>query len=193
MERDELQVAAATVTHLRGLLAIPAGLLFINTGLSNLGWGPFGPARAFIPTLIALAVLYALLDRYYVARYGRVSVRFVHHLGYAAAIGTGMIVGNILDFRLTPPVSLFASMFAIGMLIWFARFVGIQRRHVVIWGGLLVVALIPIWDSFDDSVSVAWIPIGVATILAGVFDHLALVRFTERIGQSPVEDDHVAA
>jgi hypothetical protein len=32
------------------------------------------------------------------------------------------------------------------------------------------------WGAAADKISVAWLPIGVATILAGIFDHRALVR-----------------
>jgi len=39
-----------------------------------------------------------------------------------------------------------------------------------------VTALLPVWGTLADSVSVAWLPIGVATITAGIFDHRALVR-----------------
>jgi hypothetical protein len=57
-----------------------------------------------------------------------------------------------------------------------------------VWGGLLVVGLVPVWDGFDDGISVAWLPIGVATIAAGICDHQRLVRTF-----GPAEDVHVPA
>ena len=41
---------------------------------------------------------------------------------------------------------------------------------------LLVAALLPVWGMLADSVSVAWLPIGAATIAAGIFDRRSLVR-----------------
>ena len=100
--------------------------------------------------------------------------------------GLAMVGGPILDSKLDLPVSLFAAGFALAMLAWFALCVGLQPHHVVIWGALLVVALLPVWGGLSDRVSVAWLPMGVAAIAAGIFDHLALVR-----SFGPAKDQHV--
>ena len=88
----------------------------------------------------------------------------------------GLVGGSILDFWLDLPVSLFAAVFALTMLAWFAINVGLKAHHRIIWGALLVAGLLPVWGALPDRVSVAWLPIGVATITAGIFDHRALVR-----------------
>jgi hypothetical protein len=180
MERKHLESAAANVTYLRGLLAIPLGLLFILTGLGNLGGDPLGNPWVFLAALLVLAATYLGLNRYYNDHYGRVTPSRGRQLRYTVAsfilFGAGLVGGTILDYRLDLPVSLFAAVFALAMLAWFAITVGLRAHHLIIWGGLLVAGLLPVWGALSDRVSVAWLPIGVATITAGVFDHHALVR-----------------
>jgi hypothetical protein len=65
MERKELEAAAAHVTYLRGLLAIPIGMLFIITGLGNLGWGPLGNPLVFLGFLLVLGAAWLGINRYY--------------------------------------------------------------------------------------------------------------------------------
>ena len=85
-------------------------------------------------------------------------------------------------------MSLTAAMFALAMLAWYALCVQLQAHHVVIWGALLLVALVPVWGSIADSVSVALLPIGAATIICGVMDHFALVRGFGPAGRFDVAD-----
>jgi hypothetical protein len=101
------------------------------------------------------------------------------------------VVGPLLQTWLHPPVSLLAALFAVGMLTWYTLCVQLQAHHVVIWGGLLLVALIPVWGALTDSISVALLPIGAATIICGVLDHVALVRGFGSPGRFAVADAHV--
>ena len=79
------------------------------------------------------------------------------------------------------------------MLAWFAICVGLKRRHLVIWGALLVVGLLPVWGGLSDKVSVAWLPMGAACIVAGIFDHLALVRSFGPATERRAENSNVGA
>jgi len=180
MERKELEAAAAQVTYLRGLLAIPIGMLFILTGLGNLGWGPLGNPLVFLGFLLVLAAAWLGINRYYNDHYGRVTRSHRQQLRYTIAsfllFPVAMIGGPILDASFDLPVSAFAAAFALAMLAWFAICVGLRVRHLIIWGALLVTALLPVWGAVADKISVAWLPIGVATIVAGIFDHRSLVR-----------------
>jgi hypothetical protein len=180
MERKDLESAAANVTYLRGLLAIPLGVLFILTGLGNLGWGPLGNPWVFLAALLVLAATYLGLNRYYNDHYGRVTPSRGRQVRSTVAslmlFGAGLVGGSILDYRLDLPVSLFAAVFALAMLAWFAITIGPRAHHLIIWGALLVAGLLPVWGALSDRLSVAWLPIGVATITAGIFDHRALVR-----------------
>jgi hypothetical protein len=180
MERKELEAAAAQVTYLRGLLAIPIGMLFIITGLGNLSWGPLGNPLVFLGFLLVLAAAWLGINRYYNDHYGRVTRSHRQQLRYTIAsfllFPAAIVGGPILDASVDLPVSAFAAAFALAMLAWFAICVGLRMRHLIIWGALLVTALLPVWGALADKLSVAWLPIGVATILAGIFDHRALVR-----------------
>ena len=180
MERKELETAAAHVTYLRGLLAIPIGMLFIITGLGNLGWGPLGNPLVFLGFLLVLGAAWLGINRYYNDHYGRVTRSHRQQLRYTIAsfilFPAAMIGGPILDASVDLPVSAFAAAFALAMLAWFAICVGLRMRHLIIWGALLVAGLLPVWEAMADKISVAWLPIGVATIAAGIFDHRALVR-----------------
>ncbi len=196
MERKDLESAAAKVTYLRGLIGIPVGLLFILTGLGNLQWGPFANDWVFIGCLTVIGLAGLAIYLYYNANYGRATLSRGRQVRYALScipFGLAMVGGPILDSKLDLPVSLFAAGFALAMLAWFALCVGLQTHHVVIWGALLVVGLLPVWGGQSDKVSVAFMAMGVACIAAGTFDHLALVRSFGRAGDPHVEDSNVGA
>ena len=180
MERKELEAAATQVTYLRGLLAIPIGMLFIITGLGNLRWGPLWNPLVFLGFLLVLGAAWLGINRYYNDHYGRVTRSHRQQLRYTIAsfilFPAAMIGGPILDASVDLPVSAFAAAFALAMLAWFAICVGLRMRHLIIWGALLVAGLLPVWEAMADKISVAWLPIGVATIAAGILDHRALVR-----------------
>lgn len=185
MERRELTTAVAEVAYLRGLIAVPIGVLFLLTGLGNLGWAPLQSPWVFGG---CLALLAWRLQAYYNDTFGRATQSRQMQVRYAVVTGLlalTLVAGSFLDFELGLPVSLFAASFAVAMLIMFAVQTGLRQHHVLVWGALLVVALVPFWDVFDDAVSVAWLPIGVATIVAGLLDHRLL---TARHGARPVLD-----
>ncbi|MEA2842461.1 MAG: hypothetical protein QOJ69_132 [Actinomycetota bacterium] len=196
MERKELESAAAQVTYLRGLFGIPIGLLFILTGVGNLGWAPLANPWIFLACLGLLVATALAIYRYYNDNYGRATPSRGRQVRYALAsvlIGAAMVGGPIVDFNLDLPVSLFAAGFALAVLAWFAICVGLKRRHLVIWGALLVVGLLPIWGGLSDKISVAWFPMGVATMVAGIFDHVALVRSFGPAKDVDLENSNVGA
>ncbi len=179
MQRKDLEAAAANVTYMRGLLAVPLGSAFLLAGLGNLQWGPLRHDWVFVLCLAVIAASALAINSYYNRNYGRVTtsnrprVRYVlPYLFYGAA----MVGGPLLDTWLNPSVSLFAALFAVAAISWYATRVQLRAYHVVVWGALLVVALLPVWDSLDDATSVAFLAIGAATIVSGLLDHRTLVR-----------------
>jgi hypothetical protein len=197
MEHKELEAAAAHVTYLRGLLAIPIGGLLIITGLGNLGWGPLGNPLVFLGSLLVLGSAYLAINRYYNDHYGRVTRSRRQQVRYAVAslllFAAAMVGGSVVDSSFVLPISVSAAAFALAMLAWFAICVGLRARHLMIWGSLLVAGLLPVWGALADKISVAWLPIGVATIMAGIFDHRALVRAYGPAKDLNLEDSNVGA
>jgi hypothetical protein len=180
MERKDLEAAAARVTYLRGLLAIPLGGLFIVNGLGNLGWDPLGHPWIFLGSLVVLGAAWLGSNRYYNDHYGRVTRSRRQQVRYAVAslllFPAAMVGGSVVDSSFALPVSVSAAAFALAMLAWFAICVELRARHLVVWGSLLVAGLVPVWGTLPDKVSVAWLAIGAATVAAGIVDHRALVR-----------------
>lgn len=190
MERRELETAAARATYLRGLTAVPLGMLFLLTGLGNLGWDPVQGPVVFLACLLVLAGAYAGIVRYYNVNYGRVRIAKRLQLRFSiacfACFGTALVGGSLLDFRLDLSINLFVVSFGVAMLVWFAICTGLSKDHFVVWGALIVVGLIPVWGGPVDNAAAGWLPIGVATIIAGILDHHALGR-----SFGPVEPVHV--
>lgn len=190
MERRELETAAARATYLRGLTAVPLGLLFLLVGLGNLGWAPVQRPAVFLACLAVLAAAAFGINRHYDEHYGRVRLakrqqrRFT--VASLACFGFGLVVGSTLDYRLDLPVSAFAVCFGLAMLCWFATCVGLRMDQVLVWGALVVVGLVPVWGGLADRASAGWFPIAVATVLAGILDHRALARIF-----GPVPELHV--
>lgn len=180
MDRRELETAAARSTYLRGLLAVPLGVLFVLAGLGNLGWAPLQSPVVFGACLAALAVVAAVLTRSYNEHYGRVRLAQRQQLRFTvtsfACFGIPLVSGALLDFHLDLPISLTAALFGPAMLLWFTLCVGLRRDHVLVWGALMVVGLLPVWGGVPDRASAAWVPLGVATVVAGLLDHRALAR-----------------
>ena len=157
------------------------GGLFVLVGLGNLGWAPLASPWTFGPCVLVLGLLAWRTQAYYNDTYGRVRASRRKQIAYGAATiaaGAALIGGSFIDFRVQLPISVFAASFAAAMLFTYHVYTGLKRHHVIVWGALLAVALIPVWGSFTDRASVAWLPVGVATAVAGLLDHRLLVRLS---------------
>jgi hypothetical protein len=189
MDREKLETATADATYLRGLLALPLGVVFLATGLGNLQWGPFEHAWVFVGCIAAAGGGWLLVRSYYNATYGHVTAESGPRIRAAlpyALYGAALVGGPLLDRWVESSVSLFAALFAAAALSWYALRVQLRPHHLAVWGGLLVAAFLPLWDSFDDRTSVAFLAVGVAVALSGVFDHWTLVRRFRAV--APLDD-----
>jgi hypothetical protein len=183
MERTTLETAAAKYTYLRGLLYIPAGLLFILSALGNWQVGPLRHAWAFLVGLLAIGVACLPVARYYNEHYGRLSPSTKQEIRGAVAVAVGFAIvfgGSLLlrsraDWSLDLPVNPIAVTFALIMLISYAVGVGLRAHHVIIWGALLVAGALPVWTGADPS-NIGLVLAGVAVMVNGVFDHRLFVR-----------------
>jgi hypothetical protein len=183
MERRDLEGAAASYWNLRGLLAVPAGLLFILAALGNWQVGPLRHDWVFVAGLLAIGGAYLLINRYYQEHYGRMSPSSRQQLPAAAALvlGVALVFGGSLLLRsragwsLDLPVNPIAVTFSILMLAGYAIGGVLRAHHVAVWGTLLVAGALPVWTGADPS-NVGLVLCGAAVIVCGVLDHLAFVR-----------------
>ncbi|MYS83592.1 hypothetical protein [Embleya scabrispora] len=184
MDRKSLESAAADYSYLRGLLSIPAGVLFLVSGVTNLGWGPLDrPWAAWAAGALmgAAGALYLWLTRYYAENYGRVtpSGRARARAAIVTAGGAALVAGAVsLDWRVALPLSTTTAAFAAVMYVSYA--VGMRPRphHVAVWGTLAAAGLLPIWGDVGAAgrINGGLMLVGVATIVTGVLDHAALRR-----------------
>ena len=183
MERKQLERTAATYAHLRGALAIPAGLLFIVAALGNWRVGPFRHDWVFLACLLAIGGAYVLVARAYQRHYGRVSpsaeqqVRgaVVLALGVAVVFGGSLLLRSRAGFSLDLPVNPIAVTFAVMMLAAYAIGGALRPHHGAVYGALLVAGALPVWGGEDPS-NVGLVLCGAAVITCGALDHLAFTR-----------------
>ena len=147
--------------HLRGVLAIPGGLLFILAALGNWQVGPFRHDWVFIACVLAIGAAYALIARAYRERYGRMTPSTEQQLRAAAAVALGfaVVLGGSLPprsragFSLDLPVNAIAVTFAIVMLAAYAIGGVLRPHHVAIYGTLLAAGALPVWHGEDPATS----------------------------------------
>lgn len=180
MDRKELESAAAAYPNLQGLLFLPIGLVFIAFGIGQLMGDPATPWFYLVSVLIAVPA-YWLISRYYCNNYGKVTQPRSRRIKDIAItlFGMAMIIGGlILTTVLDLPISGYAAAYALMMLVYAAATAGLRTHQKLIWGGFLLAALLPIWGAIPDGdeVAVALIPMGIVTMVAGLFDHAAFVR-----------------
>ncbi len=78
------------------------------------------------------------------------------------------------SWSLNLPVNSTAITLGLVFLLSFAASVGIRAHHVAIFGGLVVLGALPVWERAGESGNTAlWIA-GVAMIVSGILDHRLL-------------------
>lgn len=185
MDRRQLEAAGAgyPLVHVQGLYAVPAGLLWFLIGLSNVE-----ERRVAGPILVAGFLLclvgVAGAGLFYRRTYGRVTPTRERQVRYYVAFAAGFVVfiaadqlaRSILGRPPTVGVSTMAAAWALGSLAFYAMSSGLRAHHVVIWGALLIAGLLPVWGTGVDRDAMAAFPIGLATIVSGVFDHRLIAQ-----------------
>jgi hypothetical protein len=183
MQRRELETAAANYTYLRGLLYVPLGGLFVLAALGNWEVGPLRHTWVFLLVALALAAVAAAVNRYYNDTYGRLTPSTGQQVraGIAILVAVGLTLAGATLLRshaswsLDLPVNPIAVCFALVMLASYAIGVGLKVHHVIIWGALLVVGALPVWNGADPS-NIGLLLCGAAVIVCGVFDHHLFVH-----------------
>jgi hypothetical protein len=165
---------------------VPGGAVMILAALSNWEVGPLRHTWLFGACFLTAAALWLVIVRYYNEHYGRITGAARQQVrGAIAAVGSvalmlglSLLVRSQADWSLDLPVNGLAASLAVGFLTYHAVTVGLKPHHVVIWGSLLVAALLPVWGglSLSSTSNVGLVLAGVALATSGVFDHRFLAR-----------------
>ncbi|MEV4422278.1 hypothetical protein AB0L40_20215 [Patulibacter sp. NPDC049589] len=183
MDHHHLRATATASPYLRGLVAVPGGLLFVVAALGNWGWGPLRHPAAFLVVVACVAAACAVAGRYTRERVGRATptraqrVRegLVGVAGVALMVGGSTLLRSRASWSLDLPVNAIPAMFAVHMLLYYEWLVGLRAHHRVVWGLLLAAGAFPVWDGADPS-NVGLVLTGVAVSINGALDHRLLLR-----------------
>jgi len=183
VERTKLETAAANYTYLRGLFFIPLGVLPIVSALGNTGWGPLRNTWVFLAVLALIGIACLPINNFYNKHYGTLRASAGQQARAAAAVVLAIVVvvgGSTLlrsraSWSLDLPVNATAVTLSLVILLSYAAGRVLKAHHLIIWGTVLVVGAIPLWDGADPS-NIGLAIVGVALMVNGVFDHLLFVR-----------------
>lgn len=183
MERTKLETAAANYTYLRGLFFIPLGVLPIVSALGNTGWGPLRNTWVFLAVLALIGIACLPINNFYNKHYGTLRASAGQQARAAAAVVLAIVVvvggSTLLRSRASwswdLPVNATAVTLSLVILLSYAAGRVLKAHHLIIWGTVLVVGAIPLWDGADPS-NIGLAIVGVALMVNGVFDHLLFVR-----------------
>jgi O-antigen/teichoic acid export membrane protein len=179
MERRELERTAWAYTHLRGLTAIPGGLVAIVLALGNWEAGPFASPLVVIASVAVLAAAYLAIERGYRRRYGSMTPApdsaLRSRLAFWVVIAL-VSLGSTVMYELDLAINPLAIVTPIAFLASLAISRALRPHTLVIWGAVLVAGLLPIWHGPPDPGNVALVMCGLAWIAGGVLDHLAFTR-----------------
>ena len=194
-----MESTALNYPYLRGLWAIPLGLMIIIAGISNLQHAPSGALLlGIVGAGLALSLLVSLLiTRYYQDNYGEVTPTKSRQLRNAVALVAWVVVlfvagSKHLFWSLDSSICVYAVAFALATLTYYAILVGLKPHHIVIWGSILVAGLLPVWGGLGlNRDPVAMLLLGAALMVSGIFDQRLLARAFEPSNNLNLVSHHV--
>lgn len=183
MERKQLESAGAAYTYLRGLAAIPYGLIMVFAALGNWRIPPLDRDWVFVALLLVLGLTILPILRYYNENYGRVrptakqdrlTVLLVV-LAVPLVFGGSLLLRGNVSWSLDLPVNPVAIGLALVGFTSYGIGLGLKGHHVVIFGALLVIGALPVWTGADPS-NIGLLLAGLAVMVNGALDHRLFVR-----------------
>ncbi len=160
-----------------------------------MGWGPFRQPWVFPVAILLAGAGFLLITRYYNDNYGRVTPEIGQLRAVGGSILSVLVMGGgpVLVQVLDLPVNGLAASFALVAVGYYAVSVGLKAQHVVIWGSVLVFALIPVWGdpATTNTMNDGLLAVGAAAIATGIFDHRQLVRIFGSTRDVNQENSHV--
>jgi drug/metabolite transporter (DMT)-like permease len=184
VNRSALETTVANYPYLQGLWTIPLGIMIVVAGISNLQQAPTGILLLSIFGLgLAMSLGVSLLiARYYRQHYGEVTPTKSRQTRNALALVAWVVVlfvagSEHLFWSPDSPICIYAVAFALATLTYYAILVGLRIHHIVIWGTVIVVGLLPIWGNLDSNRDpVAMMLLGVVLTISGILDQRLLAH-----------------
>src|SRR3954454_21625205 len=130
MDRRRLEDAAVSYAHLRGLLLIPVGALFLLAALAN--WDVV-QTWVLAAGVVIVGLLWLAIRHHYREQYGsvRTSTRQQARDTIALLLACAIVIGVSVVLRVIP-VNAMALRFPVAMGIGYAFGPGLRTHHVVI-------------------------------------------------------------
>ena len=183
MDRHRLEAAGANYPQHHGLYGIPSGLLLVVLGISFLERAP-GPV-VLVVALALVGGIFGVVYLYYARTLGIVSSTPARRRQYNIAAVTSFTTFVVLDQLARTllgrpphePISTTAAAYAVAAVVFHAMTVGVRPHRLVIWAGLLVGAVLPIWTTGPDRDALALLSIAATTMLSGLVEHVRLARW----------------
>jgi hypothetical protein len=184
MERRAIETAAVENAQFRGLYGVVGGLLALLAASGNSEWGPFEHPATFIIGVVILGGLTWPIHTYYATHFGRAtpSAKQQRRIVATALVGIPVVILGSLwlssraSWSLDLPVNTTATTLGLLLLLSIGASVGIRAHHLAIYGGLVVVGALPVWERGGESGNTGLYLAGIAMIASGLLDHRLLVR-----------------
>jgi len=184
MDRKGIDTAVAENAQFRGLFGVVGGLLAILAALGNASWGPLRHHWVFVVGVIVLAGLTWPIHTFYTDHFGRATPSTKHQIRLAVVVLVAIplvILGSLwlssrASWSLDLPVNTTAITLGLVFLLSIGAAVGLRLHHVVIYGGLVILGALPVWERGGESGNTGLWLAGIAMIVSGVLDHRLLVR-----------------
>ena len=179
MHRKQFEQRTAAYAYLRGIMAIPGGLVAVVFALGNWQVGPFANDLVVIAAVLLAAGAWYAIERGYRRRYGRMTPTAGAELRtfLAGLLVVGLIIGGSIALHaLDVPLNPIMVTFPVAFIALYAIGGALRAHHLVIWGAVLAAGLLPVWEAPPDPGNVALVVCGCAAIASGLLDHLAFTR-----------------
>jgi hypothetical protein len=199
---QKIRFITVNYSRLQGLKAVPSGLLlFLVVVWANAQTGRARDLTLPLLWLLTGGILYALIDWYYKKTYGRVEPAghvFWMDVIISTVFSIIAIGAFFLDVRSAIPVSLFALLFALGLLLDYIRMtrlagvktIAIFPAGLMCIGEIALAAFLPLLGEsvlgvfgFRSTIFLVYALVGIIIVVYGVAGHLYLVRSMPQAGE----------
>lgn len=196
---ERIRHVASNFNELQGLKLIPLAIYFWGIALSWSElwyWFTIWRPLSTLGLLIVCIILYVLIDNYYRKRFGQATALPEKKLSQQKLFGVIFVIafiasGNI-EYYAALPFGL-TSILITGWLFFLLYAYRPVRNHYVVWSAvMLLMGLLPVFGLYDvysvylfgSGAVGSIIVLGMVILLAGILDHLTLLRSIPQTAES---------